>query len=140
MKENNSSPIIVIDDDIDDHELFRFVYKKTGCPNELIFFDTALSALEFLTNSTVTPFLVISDINMPMIDGFALREMINLNANLQQRCIPYIFLSTDVSPASAKKAYALSVQGYFAKQSSLEAFEKTLRYIIDYWQQAVLPK
>jgi CheY-like chemotaxis protein len=57
----------------------------------------AEKALAFLKSTTEVPFLILSDINMPKLDGFALRQKIHVDAQLQLKCIPYLFFSTAVS-------------------------------------------
>ena len=37
---NKNDPIIVIEDDEDDSDLFEIIYKKPDCKNELVFFPT----------------------------------------------------------------------------------------------------
>jgi len=76
------------------------VFKNLGYPNELLFFQDGQTALDFLNASDVIPFLILSDINMPKLDGFALRNKIKTDADLQLKCIPYLFFST----ASTQKA------------------------------------
>jgi CheY-like chemotaxis protein len=69
-------PVIIIEDDLDDKEMLEEVFKKLGYPNELLFFGDGESALDFLNESSVIPFIILSDINMPKLDGFALRDKI----------------------------------------------------------------
>ena len=37
---NKNDPIIVIEDDEDDRNLFEIIYKKPDCENELVLFPT----------------------------------------------------------------------------------------------------
>jgi CheY-like chemotaxis protein len=92
-------PVIIIEDDLDDKEMLEEVFNKLGYPNELLFFGDGQTALDFLNGSFVIPFIILSDINMPKLDGFALRDKIKMDADLQLKCIPYLFFST----ASSKK-------------------------------------
>jgi CheY-like chemotaxis protein len=68
-----------------------------------------------LNKEDILPFLILSDINMPKLDGFALRNKIKMDAKLQLRCIPYLFFSTAVSQAAVIDAYSASAQGFFCK-------------------------
>jgi DNA-binding NarL/FixJ family response regulator len=85
------------------------------------------------------PFLILSDINMPKLDGFALRNKIKMDAKLQLRCIPYLFFSTAVSQASVIDAYSASVQGFFVKQNTMGELEKTIKVIMEYWTRCSAP-
>jgi CheY-like chemotaxis protein len=137
---NSNGPVIIIEDDIDDKEVLEEVFEKLGYPNQLFFFSDGLLALEFLNSSEVIPFLILSDINMPKLDGFALRDKIKMDANLQMKCIPYLFFSTASSQKAVVDAYSLSVQGFFVKQNSIGELEKTITVIMEYWKRCVAPK
>src|SRR5688572_22920563 len=113
---NSQGPVIVIEDDLDDQDMLTEVFQKLGYLNELFFFTNGQSALDYLNKTDVTPFLILSDINMPILDGFALRDKIKMDEKLQIKCIPYLFFSTAVSQRAVIDAYSMSVQGFFIKQ------------------------
>ncbi len=136
---NKTGPIIIIEDDEDDQELLKEVFKRQGYPNELYFFVDGEKALAFLNESGAIPFLILSDINLPKLDGFALRDKIKMDADLQIRCIPYIFFSTALNQDAVVKAYSLSVQGFFVKQDSIKELEKTIHAIMEYWIRCAAP-
>jgi DNA-binding NarL/FixJ family response regulator len=83
--------------------------------------------------------LILSDINLPRLDGFALREKIKLDAKLQLKCIPYLFFTTASTQKSVVDAYSLSVQGFFIKQNNMAELEKTISVIMEYWQRCTSP-
>jgi CheY-like chemotaxis protein len=136
---NNKGPIIIIEDDTDDQELLKAVFANLKYPNELMFFQDGQKALDYLNGSNLNPFLILSDINMPKLDGFALRNKIRMDAGLQLKCIPYLFFSTSVSQRSVVDAYSLSVQGFFLKQDTMTEMEKTISVIMEYWKRCVSP-
>jgi CheY-like chemotaxis protein len=136
---NRNGPIIIIEDDKDDQDLLKEVYQNLGYLNELHFFDGGQAALDYLDSSEVIPFIILSDINMPKLDGFALRDKIKMDAKLQLRCIPYLFFSTSGSQDAVVTAYSLSVQGFFLKQSSMDELEKTVSVIMEYWKRCLAP-
>jgi CheY-like chemotaxis protein len=136
---NKNGPVIVIEDDNDDQEIFTEVFAKLNYPNKLIFFNDGQAALDFLNKGDISPFLILSDINMPKLDGFALRKQIKLDEKLQVRCIPYLFFSTAVSQEAVIDAYSASVQGFFVKQNSVGELEKTITVIMEYWKRCSAP-
>src|SRR5688500_10079001 len=136
---NKSGPIIVIEDDIDDQEMLVEIFKKLGYENKIIYFIDGNEALEFLNQTDVQPFLILSDINMPRINGFELRNKVFTNEQLQTKCIPYLFFTTGANKKAVIDAYALSVQGFFLKPNSMEGLEETIRRIIEYWQECIAP-
>ena len=136
---NTNGPVVVIEDDIDDKELLEEVFQKLGYPNQLLFFGDGQAALDYLNETDVLPFIILSDINMPKLDGFALRNKIKMDAKLQLKCIPYLFFSTASSQKAVVDAYSLSVQGFFIKQNTMEELEKTIFVIMEYWKRCVAP-
>src|SRR6476469_2118223 len=105
---NSKGPVIIIEDDVDDQEVLQEVFKKLDYGNEVLFFSDGQTALYFLNKTELTPFLILSDINLPKLDGFALRNKIKMDAALQIKCIPYLFFSTAVSQEAVINAYSLS--------------------------------
>jgi CheY-like chemotaxis protein len=137
---NSNGPVVIIEDDIDDKDILEEVFQKLEYPNQLLFFADGQAALDFLNSSDVIPFIILSDINMPKLDGFALRDKIKMDAKLQMKCIPYLFFSTASSQKAVVDAYSLSVQGFFIKQSSMTELGKTITVIMEYWKRCVAPK
>ena len=132
-------PIIIIEDDVDDQELLADIFKRLNYKNELMFFDDGEQALEFLYTSEIKPYIILSDINVPKINGMALREKINSDEKLKMKCIPYLFFSTAANSNYVVKAYSLSVQGFFKKAHSLSEFEETISIIMQYWERCIAP-
>src|SRR5688572_14194270 len=110
---NKSGPIIVIEDDADDQEFLTEIFQKLNYQNKLLFFFDGQEALDHINTSEDLPFLILSDINMPKLNGFALREKLKTDSKLSNKCIPYLFFSTASNQKSVIDAYSLSVQGFF---------------------------
>lgn len=136
---NKTGPIIVIEDDIDDQEVLVEIFEALGYPNKVVYFLNGHEALEYLNKTDVNPFLILSDINMPKINGFELRNKVFTNEQLQTKCIPYLFFTTGANRKSVIEAYAMSVQGFFLKASSIEGLKNTIRKIVEYWQECIAP-
>jgi CheY-like chemotaxis protein len=136
---NKNGPIIVIEDDPDDQDMLVEIFNKLGYENEIVYFFDGNEALEYLNRTDVQPFLILSDINMPKIDGFELRNKVFTNEQLQTKCIPYLFLTTGVNKKAVFDAYAMSVQGFFVKPNSHQTLENTIKKIIEYWKECIAP-
>jgi CheY-like chemotaxis protein len=136
---NKSGPVIIIEDDADDQEILTEVFKKLNYSNEVVFFFDGEKALDYITRTDIVPFLILSDINMPKLDGFALRQKLKTDAALQVKCIPYLFFSTALNQKSVIDAYSMSVQGFFVKQDSMTELEKTIGVIMGYWKRCAAP-
>ena len=136
---NQNGPIIIIEDDMDDQEILIEVFQNLKYPNELMFFSDGEKALEFIYTKNVVPFIIISDINLPKLNGFELRQKLKTDANLALRCIPYLFFSTALNQKAVIDAYSLSVQGFFVKQNTMAELEKTISVIMEYWKRCAAP-
>jgi len=136
---NKTGPIIIIEDDKDDQEILMIIFEELGYINETVFFTDGNDALTYLNETNTKPFLILSDINMPKINGFELRMKVFTNEQLQSKCIPYLFFTTGATRKSVLEAYALSVQGFFKKPSDITALKVTIKRIIEYWQECIAP-
>ncbi|MBC7382553.1 MAG: response regulator [Bacteroidia bacterium] len=136
---DKNGPVIVIEDDIDDQDMFNEIFKKLEFKNPIVFFTDGNKALEYLKDTDIIPFLIISDINMSQINGFELRNKIHANERLHLKGIPYLFFTTSADKKSVIEAYALSVQGFFVKPDSFKKMESTIKKIMDYWRECIAP-
>ena len=136
---NTNGPIVIIEDDDDDQELFDIVFKSLNYNNEVCFFKNGEEALEYLNRTEVLPFLILSDINMPKLDGFALRSKIKTDADLQLKCIPYLFFTTTSNQKAVIDAYSMSVQGFFVKPNSMAELKEIIEVIMRYWTRCTSP-
>lgn len=136
----NTGPIVIVDDDLDDHYIFSEVIEKMQLKNKIKAFTGSSDALSYLKATTDSPVIILCDINMPEMDGFELRRKINEDEALRKKSIPFVFLTTGVSKPQVLEAYNLTVQGLFLKESSFAALEHTLRLILDYWDLCKHPR
>lgn len=135
----NRGPIIIVDDDIDDHYIFEEIAQKLKLSNKVRFFRNGREAITYLRTTKDKPFLIFCDINMPEMDGLDLRRQINNEEYLRQKSIPFVFFTTAASPSQVKEAYDLTVQGFFIKEMSFEQTETTFKLILDYWDHCKHP-
>ena len=134
---NKNGPIIVIDDDADDQELMKEILSRINIRNEVIFFSSGETALDYLVKESSNPFLVLSDIKLPGMDGITLRKKLLDTENRYGKHVPFIFLTTGTYRKAVLDAYAVSVQGFFIKPLLLSDLQSLVYKIIDYWKQSV---
>jgi len=126
-------PILIVEDDKDDQEMYEESIRAIGISNDLHFFNRAKELLDYLLSTEEQPFIIISDVNMPEMSGFELKKLIQDDPYLVTKGIPFVFISTDAGKVSVRHAHALSVQGYFQKPSSLDGINKMFRTLFEYW-------
>jgi CheY-like chemotaxis protein len=136
---NKTGPIIIIEDDLDDQEFLTEIFQKLNYQNAVLFFFDGHQALEYINTTGDLPFLILSDINLPKLGGFELREKLKTDEKLSNKCIPYLFFSTAADQKSVIEAYSLSVQGFFVKPNSMSELEKTISVIMEYWRRCAAP-
>lgn len=131
--------IILIEDDVDDQEFIIDALQKLEIPNEVKTFDNGQKALDFLKITTQQPFIIISDLNLPIMDGMQLKREIYKDEYLTSKCIPFIFLSTSADPRTVREAFDLCAQGFFVKENTSEGIRQQLKQIINYWKSCRHP-
>lgn len=131
---SRNGPIIIIEDDPDDQEMFRLVLDELQVTNELKIFDNCSDALNYLMDTPDKPFLIVSDINLPSMTGLEMRRLICDSTRLRKKSIPFVFLSTSSKMESIETAYEQMVQGYFTKPNSMTELKEMMRMIIGYWK------
>jgi CheY-like chemotaxis protein len=134
-----NGPILLVEDDQDDQEIMREIFQQVHISNPLICFSNGQQAFDYLLNGGDEPFLILSDLNMPVMGGIELRRKINSNEELKRKNIPFVFLTTTAGSAAVKEAYQMSVQGFFEKGSSMQDIGKMIRVLYDYWQMCRHP-
>jgi len=132
-------PIISVEDDEDDQYLIRRGLEALGVPNKLLFFPNGLAALEYLEKMIEQPFLILCDINMPLMNGLELRQRINNSESLRRKSIPFIYLTTASNSDLVRTAYDQTVQGFYKKATTYQGLQEQLALIVAYWKSCLHP-
>ena len=133
LRMKNRNPILIIDDDPDDCEFIQHALVDIGVENDHICFTNGQEALTYLKTTGIRTFLILSDLNMPLLNGLELKKEINKDDKLRKQSIPFVFLSTSNSKKEVEAAYDLMVQGYFKKPNSMEEIKEILKMVTQYW-------
>jgi CheY-like chemotaxis protein len=134
------NPILIIDDDADELEMIKEASECLQLNRPILFFRSGDEFINYLKSATQAPFLIISDVNLGAIDGFALKKKIVESRELKYISVPYIFWSTSASEKQIQYAYDLPVQGFFFKSNNFNDLCETLKIMIEYWQRSQHPK
>jgi len=133
------STILIVEDDKDDCELLVTALLASGIKNEFLCFHDPAEALDYLKSTKKETFLIISDVNMPIMNGFDFKKKINEDNKLDRKKIPFVFLSTSDSAYLINQAYTLSIQGYFQKPNDVKTMNSVVRSIVEYWSMCKHP-
>ncbi|WP_298736077.1 response regulator [uncultured Chitinophaga sp.] len=130
-----SGPIIVVEDDIDDKEIFEAALEELQFPNRIIWFSNCNDAWHYLKVTTDSPFIIFSDINLPRQSGLDFKKQIDEDRQLRKKSIPFIFYSTSVNQDTVNDAYTnMTVQGFFQKSNRFNEMKEMIKVILDYWR------
>jgi two-component system chemotaxis response regulator CheY len=122
-EENPMSKILVVDDSSTVRDEVAGFLKKNG-----LAVDTAVDGKDGLAKIKANPGLklVISDVNMPNMDGLTMVEKVR--GELGNKTVNVIMLTTESSPAMKDRGKAAGVKGWIVKpfkgEAVLETFKK----------------
>ncbi len=116
-------PILIIDDDTDDLQLIKLALEGTGFDHPVISFSNPLSALGYLRESYKELLCIISDINMPLMDGFELHTELRKS---RYAAVPYILLSTSGSKGELALAKLAGIHDCLTKPPSYDELVQLL--------------
>jgi CheY-like chemotaxis protein len=125
--------LVLVDDDPSEEIFLKFALEKGKWNVDLKFFSDPKKALEYLKETDDEIFLVISDINMPGMNGFDFKKEIDANRELSKKAIPFIFASNSASQKDIALAYDNRVHGYFQKPVGIDEATNMLDKIFNYW-------
>ena len=133
-----NNPIVIVEDDKDDCEILLTIFKEIGVENDFRCFENAVEAIKYLRTTTEDPFIIISDINIPLMNGIEFKKVIDLDETISKKRIPFVFLSTSKENYLLDECFHLSVQGYFKKPSDLNSLREIAKAIIVYWKHGTI--
>lgn len=119
--------VLVEDDEVDIMYLERLFNKAEKY--DASFFQNGKEALSYLLNDWdgVEEIAVLSDINMPVMDGITLLGKIREHEKTKK--LPVFVFTTSDDDLNIEKAFELNVSGYLLKPLTIAEFESSLQEI-----------
>ena len=130
---NRDGEIIIIEDNEEDRNVLEYLFEKLGYSNRRAYFKDGASVLAYLEAPYTEPFLILSDINLPYIDGVDLNTQLSTDIEIRRTGIPYLYLTNGSTHKLVIDAYSKLAQGFFIKPNSPKELISTLKAIMDYW-------
>ena len=135
-----TGPIILIDDDGDDKDVFQDILKDLKVSNPLIWFKNCDDAFSYLKTTSEQPFIIFCDLNLPGLPGIECKRQIDDDKELRKKSIPFVFCSTTADQKTVNEAYTkMTVQGFFQKKNTYSELRETIKVIVDYWEECKHP-
>lgn len=115
----------VIDDDLDDQEIFTFAANRVDPAIQFTFANDGVHAISrFTTDSEFNPGIIFLDVNMPRMNGIECLEELRRMDRLKN--IPIFMCSTSADPRIITKAKELGATDFIVKPSTIAEFATIL--------------
>ncbi|WP_106593960.1 response regulator [Dyadobacter jiangsuensis] len=121
--------IFLVDDDVDDQEIFLLTMQDTGADVECEFACDGIQALEKLGGDSYQPHLIFIDINMPKMNGMEL--LVELKQNPRLVKTPIYMYSTSDQKEIVTKCMELGASGFMKKSPDINELRRDFSQLID---------
>jgi two-component system chemotaxis response regulator CheY len=119
--------VLIVDDSAAIRKILQRVLRQAEVPVGQVFeAGDGLEALETLKNQTVG--LILSDINMPNMDG--LQFLSQLRANDAWKSVPVVMITTEGGQTKVMEAVQLGASGYVRKPFTADQIKEKLTGLI----------
>lgn len=121
--------ILLIDDDLDDQEIFQLALQKANEEAICVFANDGSHALQQLnTDLNFTPDCIFIDMNMPRMNGMQCLWQLRQIDRLKE--IPIYIYSTAANPVQVEEYLAQGAKDYIVKPSNINILIDMLRSIL----------
>lgn len=116
--------ILVVDDDKTTRKILSLYLKGKGY--EVVTAENGLDALEKMGTDNIN--LVVTDMNMPFMDGIELTKTLKADANWEH--VPILMVTTEADEEEKKRAAAAGVDDYLVKPANAEQITSSVKKIL----------
>jgi len=125
--------IMLVEDDEGHQLLIRENLRASGIINDVIHLRNGQEALDYLCRrgqyqdpaKSPRPGLILLDIKMPKMDGFAVLEQVKADPQLRQ--IPVLMLTSTDDQLEVNRCYSLGANSYIVKPIRYEEFQAQVK-------------
>lgn len=138
MRTTKTVTVLLVEDNPIDVESVHRAFAKAKIANPIVEAGNGEDALQLLRAGKVPkPFLVITDINMPRMNGL---EMIRaLREDPELRGLVVFVLTTSTRERDKTESYDVGVAGYISKHRAGSDFLQLTQMLDSYWRVVELP-
>jgi len=129
---NVTGPIVLVEDDEDDIFLITTALDELRLENSVKVFRNGHDALDYLQETNPTPVVIISDVNMPVMNGFELLDALLTHRGLGNTLPPFVLLTTSDPSAFQSAGMDSNRIAVFTKGYSYKEISETLLSILEY--------
>ena len=114
--------IIIEEDDIDDAETILQSFEKNADFTRVDVVLNGQELLDYLESEESKPDVILTDINMPIVNGIEALEAISKSA--EHNKIPLFIYSTTVNPAYEEQCKKMGSRAFLIKPFTLKEFDE----------------
>jgi len=118
------SRILVVEDNLDNYELVRFLLEKAGY--EVLAARTGRQGIEMAGQEL--PDLILMDLTLPVMDGWT--AALQLKADPKTAHIPLLALTAHTLPGDRQRALESGFNGYISKPINISRFSESIAYAL----------
>ncbi len=126
---NKPKHIFLVDDDIDDRNLFQEAMHEVDPHVKLSMAESCDMFMLLDKTQPNTPDLILLDMNMPGANGLECLE--EIKSMLKYGHIPVLIYSTSANPAQVEKTYKKGAALYLQKPSSFTGIKKLMHKLFE---------
>jgi CheY-like chemotaxis protein len=120
--------ILLVDDDIDDHEFFSIAISKLNENMQLLKAENGQQAFSLLQSIEQLPDFVFLDLNMPAVDGKQFLRMIKEEPKFSDLYV--VVYTTSSNEDDVKETMALGAKHYITKPDNINEIVHKLSFLL----------
>ena len=129
---------LFLDDDVDEHYLFKADFKRCAPDAELECFLSWEAFKQFLEKAEYKlkkRSVMLLDLNMPEISGYDVIERVRSDSRLD--ALPIIVYTTSGAECDVQRSYQLGANSFVTKPRDRDQAEFVTRVLTEYWSNCV---
>ena len=134
-----STPIVLVDDNVNDAELALRVIRKTVPGTATCHLEDGERAIHYVdelvgairSSAASVPRLLLLDLKLPKIDGLDVLQHIRSCPEL--RAWPVVVLSSSREPSDVRRAYELGANSFIVKPVQFDQYLPRIGGVVSYW-------
>jgi CheY-like chemotaxis protein len=131
----NTICFFLVDDDVDDQEIFDLALQGVGTSTKLEFANDGVEAISRIQNDTsFLPHCIFIDLNMPRMNGQQCLQELRKIERIRQ--VPIVMYSTTVNPQYLADALNHGATDFIEKPITIEALTESLSKIFQMLQNS----
>ena len=136
QRQRRSMEVLLVEDSPGDVRLTQEVFRQASGAVNLHVATDGVEAMAFLRQEgphidAPRPDIILLDLNLPRMDGREVLAQIKQDDSLKM--IPTIILTTSDAEVDILKSYQLQANCYLSKPVELDAFERVVKSIEEFW-------